>query len=363
MQQQQQQQQQEDQLNHNRALWFNGMDEYYRITNEWNDSIEVQERRERRNGIINNTPGYHRGNEIHHLRSIQIYDRNDWEALFGNEILNPVIREYAQESMNWAQDDDRRVLPFAGQLEVSLLMQDNYRPGVHAAIFFVYLTPHRKFHDGHMIQIEFSEGSNTHQNIDRLFDTNTHAIVSQASQYQMLGFLADDHEAMDLLYSCFMDDEFNPRRYSYAVVVPRPDDENFDNGEEEYEYIVDPNANNEHCCHDELYHDERPRPRPRPQRLQLEDDVADEVVAVAAVAAIPPPPPPVNDIAAIFHRNLELYDQNINNANDEYYINNIINYDEDQQQQDIPPQRNIMQYIYNGDDDGDHEDEDNGVRG
>ena len=222
-----------------------------------------------------------------------------------------MIREYAQESMNWAQDDDRRVLPFAGQLEVSLLMQDNYRPGVHAAIFFVYLTPHRKFHDGHMIQIEFSEGSNTHQNIDRLFDTNTHAIVSQASQYQILGFLADDHEAMDLLYSCFMDDEFNPRRYSYAVVVPRPDDENFDNGEEEYEYIVDPNANNEHRCHDELYHDERPRPRP--QRLQLEDDVADEVVAVAAVAAIPPPPPPVNDIAAIFHRNLELYDQNPQN--------------------------------------------------
>ena len=355
------QQPQEDQLNHNRALWLNGMDEYDRITNEWNDSIEVQERRERRNGIINNTPGYHRGNEIHHLRSIQMFDPNDWEALFGNEILNPVIREYAQESMNWAQDDDRRFLPFAGQLEVSLLMQDNYRPGVHAAIFFVYLTPHRKFHDGHMIQIEFSEGSNTHQNIDRLFDTNSHAIVSQASQYQMLGFLADDHEAMDLLYSCFMDDEFNPRRYSYAVVVPRPDDENFDNGEEKYEYIVDPNANNEHRCHDELYHDERRRPRP--PRLQLEDD--DVAAEVAPVVAAIPPPPPVNDIAAIFHRNLALYDQNINNANDEYYINNIINYneDQDQDQPDIHPQRNIMQYIYNGDDDGDHEDENNGVRG
>ena len=354
------QQQQEDQLNINRAHWFNGMDEYERITNEWNNSIEVRERRERRNGNINNTPGYHRGNEIHHLRSIQMYDPIEWAALFGNEILNPVIREYAQESMNWAQDDDRRVLPFAGQLEVSLLMQDNYRPGIHAAIFFVYLTPHRKFRDGHMIQIEFSEGSNTHQNINRLFDTNTRAIVSQATQYQMLGFLADDHEAMDLLYSCFMDDEFNPQRYSYAVVVPRPDDENFDNGNEEYEYIVDPNANNEHRWHDEFYHDERRRPRP--PRLQLEDDdVAAEVAPVAAI----PPPPPVNDIAAIFHRNLALYDQNINNANDEYYyINNIINYDEDQQpQQEIPPQRNIMQYIYNGNDDSDHEDEDDGVRG
>jgi hypothetical protein len=355
---QQQQQQRQDQLNINRALWFNGMDEYERVTSEWNQSIEVQERREDRNRMINNTAGYHRGNEVHHLRSIQMHDPNDWNTLFGNEILNPVIREYAQESMDWVQDDTR-ILPFAGQMEVSLLMQDNYRPGVHAAIFFVYLIPHRKFHDGHMIQIEFSEGSNTHQNINRLFDTNTRAVVSQATQYQMLGFLADDNEAMDLLYSCFLDDDFNPRRYSYVVVVPMPENENFDNGEEDYEYIVDPNANNELRWHDEFYHDER---RPRPPRLQLEDDVVAEVAPV--VAAIPPPPPPVNDIAAIFHRNLALYDENIDNANHDYYINNIINYneDQDQDQPDIHPQRNIMQYIYNdGEDDG--VGEDNGVRG
>ncbi len=296
-------------LNENRndgIVWMNVMDdieEYERVTNEWNQSIEVQERRERRNRMINNTDGYRRGNEVHHILTIQMYDPADWNALFGNEILNPIISEYARGSMEWMQDDIR-IHPFAGQMEVSLLMQDNYRPGVHAAIFFVYLIPHRKYRDGHMIQIEFGEGSNTHQNINRLFDTNTRAVVMQATQYQMLGFLADDDEAMDLLYSCFMDNEFIPRRYSYVVVVPMPGNENFNNGNEDYEYIVDPNANNDHRWHHEFYHNER-----RPARLQLENEVVAHEVAPVAI----PPPPPVNDFAAIYEMNLALYDNNINN--------------------------------------------------
>jgi hypothetical protein len=307
----------------NRIRVDDRMEEYERITEEWNQRNEVQERQDRRSRLINNTDGYHTGNRIHHIRSIQMYDHAEWNELFGQENLDPVLREYAQASIDHAQDETH-TLRFAGQTEVSMIMQENYRPCVHVAVFIVHLTPHRRFYDGHMIQKEFGEGSRTHQTINRLFDTNTRACVLQATEYNMLEYLANDDEALDLLHYCFIDDEFHTIRFSYVAPDPQA---NEDNDDDQGHYYVNPYANDEHRWHKCTEHEEERR-----QQLLIRHDAPNEgVVAI-------PPPPPVNDFAAIYFRNLEL-------LNDE-------NYYAREYPVDLPPmQRNIIQYIYDGDSD------------
>jgi hypothetical protein len=315
----------------------NGMNEYERVTNQWNQSAQVEELRRERSQLINNTAGYYTGYQIHHIRSIQMYDYADWTAIFGRENLNPVMREYAQASMEWAQDETCTRL-YAGQMEVSLMMQENYRPGVHVAVFIIHLTPHRRFQDGHVIQMEFGEGSATHQTINRLFDPNTRAVVLQATEYQILDYVADDNEALDLLYYCFLDG-FNTTRFSY--VEPVSQNENEDEDEEDVEhgvndegdgyYIVNPYAEDDHNWHEcaEYY---RLQPQPQP------------VAAPVAIAI--PPPPPVNDFAAIYFENLgNYYDNDNDNDND--------NDDDDDLNENIirnrdRRRRNINHYIYNG---------------
>lgn len=131
----------------------NGMNEYEQNTNEWNRSNEINERRYERAVAINNTNGYRTGNRIHHLRVIQMYNYEDWNALFGHITrLDPLLREYAQASIDYVNDETGTLL-FAGQMEVSLMTQENYRPGVHVFTFFIHLTPHRGFYDGHMLSL------------------------------------------------------------------------------------------------------------------------------------------------------------------------------------------------------------------
>ena len=278
-------------------LEANGMNEYDRRATEWNQSDQVQEMRGRRNAAINNTPGYYTGDRIHHLRATQICDPVLWNALFGREILNPALREYAQASMDWANDETNTLL-FAGQMEVSLLMQENYRPGVHLAVFFIYLGPHRHFHDGHVIQMEFGNGSHTHQTVVRLFDVTDRAIVLQATEYQILGYLADDDEATDLLHSCFLQPDFAPMRFVF--VEPNnggggggggDDDDDDDDGY----YLVNENAGNNHRWH-----------------AFADDDDADDADADAddAVAVAIPPPLPVNDFNDIYLAHLDQYADN-----------------------------------------------------
>jgi hypothetical protein len=200
-----------------------------------------------------------------------MYNRADWNALFGRiTYMNPLLRQYAQASIDYAQDESHTLL-FAGQMDVSLLTQENYRPGVHVFTFFIHLAPHRAFHDGHMIQMEVGDGSNTHLTINRIFDTNTRAVVLQATEYQLLEFLANDDDAMELLHGSFLDDDFNTMRFSY---IPPPENDPYGPGE----YIVNPYANDDHEWH----------------------DCAGQRNAVAPAAAIPPPPP-VNDFAQIYH--------------------------------------------------------------
>ena len=305
--QNQHQQQQEEQRN--RIRLGNGINEYIRLTRELNQRNEIRERRNHRSAAINNTAGYRTGNRVHHLRVIQMYNPVDWNALFGRENLDPILREYAQASIDYAQD---HTLPFAGQMEVSLLMQENYRPGVHVASFFIHLTPHRAFHDGHMIQMEFGNGSNTHLTINRLFDTNTRPVVLQATQYQLLEFLADDDEAMDLLHGSFLDDDFNPTRYSYNNGRADRDGD----GDGDGYYIANPYAIDEHEWHECA---EQP-----------------PVAADAADAADIPVPPPVNDFAEIYQQNYNMY--HANDGEDE---------DEDEDEDIIIRNNNIIHYIYN----------------
>jgi hypothetical protein len=184
--------------------------------NQWNQSNQVQELRRLRENLVNNTAGYYTGSRIHHLRAIRISSSdtadqcNEWVQLFGNEILCPDLQNYAQ----------------AGQIEVevSLLMQENIRAKVHLAIFIIHRAPphHRQFRDGHLIQTEFGEGSRTHQTINRIFDVNrvNRVTVLQATQYQLLGFLASGAEATDLLHDCFLQDDFNPMQFPDFPDIP-----------------------------------------------------------------------------------------------------------------------------------------------
>jgi hypothetical protein len=305
----------------------NGMNEYERVTNDWNRSDGIRRRRGLRSAQINNTQGYLTGNRIHHICSIQVPSTQIWNELFGNEILNPTLCAYADASIAFAEDQTDTIL-FAGQMEVSLIMQKNYRPGVHVAIFIIQLTPHRHFHDGHVIQREFSEGSATHQMINRLFDTDEYAVVSQATEYSILEHLADDDEMLELLHNCFIDADFNTVRFTFVPPMDPEDEDDYG------QYVVDPNARDDHHVHEFFYDDEPEHVAPAGAAAD-EDDDDDEYYYnynenlhqydnyENAAVAIPPPPPNNIDIAAIYQY---YYDQEEAAAADNY---NVINYHHD----------------------------------
>ena len=275
----------------------NGMNEYDRVTYEWNRSDEVQRHRIRRTNEINNTPEYYSGNRIHHLRTIQMHSFELWNQLFQYEALHPVLGEYSQASIRYAEDRTQTQL-FAGQMEVSLILQENYRPGVHVAIFIIQLIPHRQFYDGHVIQREFGDGSYTHLMINRMFNTDDRAIVSQATEYDILGYVANDDDMRDLLDRCFMDPEFTTVQYLY--VMPPPSNHDDDNEPDGY-YVVDYHGGNPH---EHLIHD-------------FGGDVAvpDPALLHAGVEAIPPPPP-INNFQEIYHYYYN-HEYNNNDNNDD----------------------------------------------
>jgi hypothetical protein len=305
----------------------NGMNEYERITNEWNQSNAVQEMRSRRSSLINNTSGYYTGNRVHHLRSIQMHDPVVWTQLFGHENLNQSLREYAQASMNWVNDETNTLL-FAGQMDVSLLMQMNFRPGVHVAILFIHLSPNRYFRDGHMVQFEFGEGSQRHQTLGRLFDTNEYAVVLQATEYQMLESLADDDEAMDLLHSCFLQPDFSSMRFTFVEPDPNDiDDQGF--------YVVDPNAIDNHRWHYFAHADDAANAAADGDHHDDDDhDNAGWNENHENRAAAPRPPPPINNFEEIYFAELENYDNEHGRRNEEN-DNNIIPYDSEDDEPEI----------------------------
>jgi hypothetical protein len=204
-------------------------------------------------------------------------------------------------------------------------MQEHFRPGVHLAVCIVHLTPHRHFRDGHLIQIEFGEGSQTHQTFTRLFDEDR-SVVLQATEYQILGYLAEQDDAMDLLHSCFLQPDFNPMRFSF--VEPVHNDVQDDHDPYYYgHYVQNQNAGDFHRWHD----------------FAGEQLLDDEVVDVEAMNENRiPPPQPIYNFAEIYQENLRRYDEEEeDNHRHHYHLrpqamvrpfelqNNVIPYDSD----------------------------------
>jgi hypothetical protein len=72
---------------------------------------------------------------------------------------------------------------------VSPLLEEDVNPvrsGIHRTVFLIYAAPHKHFYDGYIVHIEFNEGSRAHQTIQRIFDMETHAIVQEITQYDIL---------------------------------------------------------------------------------------------------------------------------------------------------------------------------------
>ena len=261
---------------------------------EWHTDEDIRNMFRERLAMINNTDGYHTCDRIHHCRTIQMFDPEDWSALFG---YNQPVPQYAAGCMSYEQDETG-ILPYVGSLEVSLLLEENVTPGIHRAVFIVYITPHQQFYDGHLIELDFGEGSNTHLAVNRLFNVDIenggHAVVQEFTESQILAFLEDDDQANSLLYSYFLDG-FNPMRFGDDVAQNDNDD-----------WI------RRHECSNVV-------------NVVLHDGV-DPVAPVAPVVAAIPPPPPVNDFAAIYRAELgeayeayEAYDD-YNAYNENYNI-------------------------------------------
>jgi hypothetical protein len=134
--------------------------------------------------------------------------------------------------------------------------------------------------------------------INRMFNTDDRAIVSQATEYDILGYVANDDDMRDLLDRCFMDPEFTTVQYLY-VMPPRPNHD--DDNEPDGYYVVDYHGGNPH---EHLIHD-------------FGGDVAvpDPALLHAGVEAIPPPPP-INNFQEIYHYYYN-HEYNNNDNNDD----------------------------------------------
>jgi hypothetical protein len=163
---------------------------------------------------IRSTEGFNVMSRMENCLTVQMYDPQEWRDLFGRESLSPELQQYVDDIFRFNQDTTGTV-SFKGHLEVSLLLEENVNPvhrGIHRAVFLIYVTPHKQFYDGHIIGIEFGEGSRTHQTINRIFDVKTRALIQVITQYDILTFLADENEMNTLLYEYFLQD-FNPKYY------------------------------------------------------------------------------------------------------------------------------------------------------
>jgi hypothetical protein len=264
------------------------MDEMDARAAEYHANENIREMFRARLAAINNTDGYHTGYRVLDCRTIQMFDPADWIALFGP---NEPMRPYVQRCMEYAADQTRTV-PYAGELEVSLLLEENAnpaQPGTHRAVFLVFVTPHQQFETAHIIEVEYGEGSNTQQAINRLFNTEVaeeygrRAIVQQFTEYQILAFLADETQMINLLYTYFLDG-FNPMRFV--------EERNADPADDDWRL-------RRHQCVNvvnEVLHN------------GIDPNAAVPAVVPAApndpdVAIAIPPPPPVHDFAAIYRVN------------------------------------------------------------
>jgi hypothetical protein len=168
---------------------------------EWNASPDVQEELRRRVNIINNTQDYYTGNNAHCFRSIQMTNADNWDLLFGGpyaQYLHNDAAEYGAKMIHNANDPNAPLV--FETLYISLLLQQNVRPGVHRVIFIIYADPHHAMLYGHMVRYEVEDAGEQYHSIENLFDVETpREIVERCTEYDILSFLADEYEMRDLL--------------------------------------------------------------------------------------------------------------------------------------------------------------------
>lgn len=206
---------------------------------------------------------------MHTCLSSQINSAEEWFALVGRENVRQEVQAYGED-------------PFSGQLEASIFLEE-VRAGVYGGFLLIFNAP---FQHGYVIELEFGEGSYTHQTINRIFNLER-SIVEFATEYQMLAFLADPLE-VDILMYRFME------------------------GFNSFQHVLD-EYSSPHICANQ----------------NVDGAEAEAVVAI-------PPPPPINDFGAIFREhylqiqiedpleNDEMPENEIYWVENNHYMNNLI---------------------------------------
>jgi hypothetical protein len=238
----------------------------------WNSRQEVKDEIHVRSANINNTSRYHSGNLRHQLVSIQMVDQADWDDLFGGEYAELVpdeVHTYAARLIHEANHSNVCV----EHLEVALLINVNVNDdGIDEAIFFIYVNPHQAFRYGHMVRYDLYPDSEQYDRIGDIFDLTGNAFVSECTEYDMLGLLAERYQV-----NCLMQEVFMPGVRSRLYALP-------------------PQEVPDHpCCG--ITRDLLLLPN-REEAVEEEwDEEWDEEEEQIAI----PPPPPVNDFAGIYH--------------------------------------------------------------
>jgi hypothetical protein len=266
---------------------FNQQDAAARV---WNADPDIQDELRRRVNIVNNTQDYYTGTNVHCFRSIQMTNADNWDLLFGGpyaQYLHNDAAEYGAKMIHDANDPNAPLV--FETLYVSLLLQQNVRPGVHRVIFLIYADPHHAMLYGHMVRYEVEDAGEQYHSIENLFDVETpRVIVEKCTEYDILSFLADEYEMRDLL------GVFLRGLNSQQFVENDPD------------YPIYP-----HACSGMLRGLlELGNPRRR------DDEMLPAAPAPVVADAAPPPPPPIinNDIAQIY----QFYYNNERDEGDNY---------------------------------------------
>jgi hypothetical protein len=169
-----------------------------RLANRHNASTEVLAMKETRNSLINNTPGYNSGQREHHLYTIQVGSRAEWNGLdLGLENL-PTYIENLLGHLDQGHGNE------FGELRVSLLRRENRETGVHDAICMVYSIPHFYGINGQIAHFQYTAGSQREQIFLSFFDNSQYSIIFELSEYAIMNYIAQDADALRILHDFFM---------------------------------------------------------------------------------------------------------------------------------------------------------------
>ena len=175
-----------------------------------NRSLNIIEMKNARQQPIDSLPDYNTGNRGHHLPTIQITSRHEWNK------LNLTIDGQPNFIENLLGQNDSGHDNQFGELRISLIRRENQQTGNHDAIFIIYSIPHYHGIDGHVVCINYADGSDIDLIISDFFDNRECCIVLEMSENQILNYFAKDTDALHILQEYFIDG-FNSIRFDEEV--------------------------------------------------------------------------------------------------------------------------------------------------